>query len=150
MSTGRRPGRPTIYEEAMTPIERQRRWRAKAREAEALAKARTSRAEASVAPPPRRYLDGKDRFGCKLSIERHAYVTLLAPVNELAAIAEVEGKVTELLEQMSPDQRVGLGRCARCAIAVVAILAEFPDDQRLASPPPRDPFAEAEANGRKS
>ena len=33
MGTGRRPGRPTIYEEAMTPTERQRRWRAKVKEA---------------------------------------------------------------------------------------------------------------------
>ena len=47
MGTGRRPGRPTIYEEAMTPTERQRRWRAK-KEAEI-------RAESSVAPGPRRY-----------------------------------------------------------------------------------------------
>ena len=36
-------GRPPIHERAMTPTERQRRWRAKAREAEI-------RAESSVRP----------------------------------------------------------------------------------------------------
>ena len=118
MGTGRRPGRPTIYEEAMTPTERQRRWRAKAKEAEI-------RAESSVAPGPRRY--HRDDSVKRLGIERRAYITLLAPVSELAMIAETEGKVTELLERMSPDQRVHLGRAARHAIAVVARLADIPD-----------------------
>ena len=119
MSTGRRPGRPTIYEEAMTPSERQRRWRAKAKEAEI-------RAESSVAPGPRRYRrdDSVKRFG----IERRAYITLLAPMDELRVIAEVEGKVTELLERMSPGQRAALGRVARRVMEVVAILAAIPDD----------------------
>ena len=92
MSTGRRPGRPTIYEEAMTPSERQRRWRAKAKEA--------GWAESSVAPGPRRYR--RDDLVKRLGIERRAYITLLAPMDELRVIAEVEGKVTELLERMSP------------------------------------------------
>ena len=119
MGTGRRPGRPTIYEEAMTPTERQRRWRAKAKEAEI-------RAESSVAPGPRRYR--RDDSVKRLGIERRAYITLLAPVSELAMIAETEGKVAELLERMSPDQRVHLGRAVRRAMKVVAILAAIPDD----------------------
>ena len=41
MSTGRRRGRPTIHEQAMTPTERQQRWRAKVKAAEI----RASRAE---------------------------------------------------------------------------------------------------------
>ena len=102
----------------MTPTERQRRWRAKAKEAEI-------RAESSVAPGPRRYR--RDDSVKRLGIERRAYITLLAPVSELAVIAETEGKVAELLERMSPDQRVHLGRAARRAMEVVAILADIPD-----------------------
>ena len=125
MSTGRRRGRPTIHEQAMTPTERQQRWRAKVKAAEI----RASRAEWSVAPPPPRYRHKEPPVVMgELVMERQAYVTLLAPMDELRVIAEVEGKVTALLEQMSPDQRVVLGRCARRAMEVVAILAAIPDD----------------------
>ena len=93
MGTGRRPGRPTIYEEAMTPTERQRRWRAKAKEAEI-------RAELSVAPGPRRYR--RDDLVKRLGIERRAYITLLAPVSELAVIAETEGKVQVRIQSGRP------------------------------------------------
>ena len=49
-------------------------------------------------------------------------------MDELRVIAEVEGKVTELLERMSPGQRAALGRVARRVMEVVAILAAIPDD----------------------
>ena len=73
MSTGRRRGRPTIHEQAMTPTERQQRWRAKVKAAEI----RASRAEWSVAPPPPRYRHKEPPVVMgELVMERQADVTL--------------------------------------------------------------------------